>query len=73
MRHFLPFANKFATVRTGWRTWPSFVGSALALRMKEPKNLACAAAGPLTADSAHKGLPSEVLTYFSDELADQEP
>ena len=73
VRLFLPFAKKFATVRPLRRTRPSFVGSPLALQMKEPKSVVRVAAGPLTAASAHKGPPSEFSTNLSDALADQEP
>ena len=34
VRHFLPFAEKVATVRPGRRTRPSFVDSALVLRLQ---------------------------------------
>ena len=39
VRHFLPFAKQFAKVRTGRRIRPPLVGSALALRMQEPKDI----------------------------------
>ena len=69
MRHLLPFAKLFATVRSVRRTRPPLVGSAPALRMQELRNLVRAAAGPLTAASARKASPSEVPTYFSGALA----
>ena len=62
VRHFVPFAKLFATVRPGRRTRPPLVGSAPALRMKEPRNLVRAAAGPLTVTSARKGSRSEFPT-----------
>ena len=69
VRHFLPFAKLFATVRLGRRTWPPLVGSTPALRMQEPRNLVSAAAGSPAAASARKGSPSEFPTYFSGALA----
>ena len=69
VRHFLLFAELFATVRPGRRTRPPLVGSAPALRMQEPRNLVRAAAGPLTAASARKASPSAFPTYFSGALA----
>ena len=46
MRHFLPCAKLFATMRPG-RTWPPLIDSAPALQMQEPKkNLVRAAAEP---------------------------
>ena len=72
-KHFLPFAKLFATVRPGRRNPPPLVGSAPALRLKEPRNLIRAAAGPLTAASARKASSSEFPTYFSDALANQRP
>ena len=69
MRHFLPFAELFATVRLGRRTRPPLVGSAPALQMQESRNLARATAGPLTTASARKASPSAFPTYFSGALA----
>ena len=69
VRHFLPFTKKFATVGPVQRTRPPFLGSAFALRIQEPRHLVRAAAGPLTAASARKGSPLEVLTYSSDALS----
>ena len=37
VRRFLPLAKQFAEMRPGRGTWPPLVGSALALRMKEPE------------------------------------
>ena len=47
VRHFLPCAKQFATVRPGRRTRPLLVDSALSLRMEEQNNLGRAAPGPL--------------------------
>ena len=69
MRHFLPFAKLFATMRPGRRTRPPLVGSAPAQRMQEPRNLVRAATGPLTAASTRKTSPSAFPTYFSGALA----
>ena len=57
VRHFLPFAKLFATVRPGRRTRPPLVGFAPALRLQEPRNLVRAAAGPLTAASVRNASP----------------
>ena len=54
VRHFLPFAKLFVTVRQDRRTRPPLVSSTPALRMQEPRNLVRAAAGPLGAASARK-------------------
>ena len=64
VRHFLPFANLFATMRLGQRTRPLLVGSAPALRVQEPRNFVRAATGPLTAASARKASSSAFPTYF---------
>ena len=64
VRQFLSFAKKFATVRPCRRTRPPFVGSALALRMKEPRNLVRAATGPLTAATARKKFSFGGLDLF---------
>ena len=69
VRHFLPFAKLFVTIRLGRRTRPPLVGSAPAMRMQEPRNLVRAAAGPLTAASARKASPAAFPTYFSGALA----
>ena len=73
VRHFLPFAKLFATMRPGRRTWLPLVGSAPALRMQEPRNLVRAAVEPLTSASARRASPSAFLTYFSGALANQRP
>ena len=49
MRHFLPFAKLFPTVRSCRHTRPPLVGSAPALRLQEPRNFVRAAAGSFTA------------------------
>ena len=69
VRHFLPFAKLFATMRPGRRTRPPLVGSAPALRMQEPRNLVRAATGPLTAASARKTSLSAFPTDFSGALS----
>ena len=71
VRHFLPFAKQFATVRPGRCTRPPLVVSTPALRMQEPRNLVHTAAGSLSAASACKGSPSEFQTYFTGALADK--
>ena len=73
VRHFLPFSKLFATMRPGRRTWPPLVGSALALRLQEPRNLVGAAAEPSTAASARKASPLASPTYFSGALANEKP
>ena len=71
MRHFLLFANIFATVRPGRRTRPPLIGSAPALRMQEPRNLVRAATGPVTATSSRNHCPSAFPTYFSGAFANK--
>ena len=61
VRHFLPSAKIFATVRP---SRPPLVGSAPALRVHERRNLVRAAAGPLRAASARTASPSEFPTYY---------
>ena len=70
VRLFLPFAKPFTTVRPSRYTRPHLVGSAIALRMLNLRNLVGAAAGPSTAASARKGCLPEDPTYFPDALAD---
>ena len=57
----------------GRRTRHPLVGSALALRMKEPRNLVPTAAGPLTAASTRNVLPSAFPKYFLGALANSKP
>ena len=68
VRHSLLFAKLFTTMRPGRRTRPPLVCSVHALQMQESRNLVRAAAGPLTAASAHEAFPSVFPTYFSARL-----
>ena len=70
MRHFLPFAKLFATMRPGRCTRPPLVGSAPALRVQEPRNLVRAATGgTVTLDDV---LFNKKMAYISRATLDSE-